>query len=143
MSTSNFRFVIILSFAILFLSCKTHYQSFRSQFNEIYVNQFKLTYTKQLLKKSYNNSAQINSVLTEDRSGFTEPILTDEDYRFIDSITTIEANKIKIDSTESIGRVAEGGEGKHVLAFLIQRLESTNLNRTIKSHCKTAKSKAF
>lgn len=142
MTTSNFRYTI-LSIVILFFGCKTHSHSFRSQFKEIYVSQFKLTYTEQLLKKSYNNSVHINSVLIEDKSGFTEPILTDVDYRYIDSITTIEANKIKIDSAESFGRVAEGAEGKHVLSFLVQRLESTDLNRMIKSRCRTAKSKAF
>jgi hypothetical protein len=142
MSNSNFKFSILL-FSILFVGCKPHYQSFRSQFKEIYENQFKLTYTKQLLKKSYNNSIHINSILTEDRSGFTEPILTQEDYRFIDSITTIEVNKIKIDSTESIGRVAEGGEGKHIISFLINRIESGDLNKIIKSRCRVAKSKAF
>ena len=142
MTTSNFKYIII-SFVILCFGCKTDYYSFRSQFKKIYVNQFKLTYTRQLLTKSYNNSAHINSIIVEDKSGFTEPILTDVDYRYIDSITTIEANKIKIDSAESIGRVAEGSEGKHALSFLIQRLESTDLNRIIKSRCKTAKSKAF
>ena len=142
MTTSNFRYAII-SFVIVCFGCKTHYHSVRSQFKEIYVSQFKLTYTRQLLKKSYNNSVHINSVLIEDKSGFTEPILTDVDYRYIDSITTIEANKIKIDSAESFGRVAEGAEGKHVLSFLVQRLESTDLNRIIKSRCRTAKSKDF
>jgi hypothetical protein len=142
MSTSNFRFVI-LSFSVLYLGCKPHYQSSKSQFKEIYVNQFKLIYAKQLLRKSYNNSVPINTVLKDDRSGYVEPILTDEDYKYIDSITTVEANKIKIDSIESIGRVAEGAEGKHVLGFLIQRLESTELNRIVKRRCKKAKANAF
>ncbi|WP_395067141.1 hypothetical protein [Flavobacterium sp.] len=128
---------------ILFVGCKPLSHSFRSQFKEIYVNQFKLTYAKQLLKKSYNNSVNINSILYEDKSGFTEPILTINDYNYIDSITTIETNKIKIDSTESIGRVAEGAEGKHILSFLFRRIESTELNKTIKRRCKIAKSIAF
>ena len=142
MSISNFKISIIL-FAILFVSCKSNYKSFQSQFKEIYVNQFKLTYTKQLLKKSYNNSMQINSILIEDRSGFTEPILTEKDYNYIDSITTSEANKIKIDSTESIGRVAEGAEGKHILSFLLTRIESAEFNKIIKSRYRIAKSLAF
>lgn len=142
MSISNFKISIIL-FAILFVSCKSNYQSFRSQFKEIYVNQFKLTYTKQLLKKSYNNSMQINSILIEDRSGFTEPILTEKDYNYIDSITTSDVNKIKIDSTQSIGRVAEGAEGKHILSFLLTRIESAELNKIIKSRYRIAKSLAF
>ncbi len=141
MANSNFKFSILL-FAFLFISCKSNYKSFESQFKEIYVNQFKLIYTKQLLKKSYNNSVHINSILVEDRSGFTEKILTEKDYNFIDSITTIEANKIKIDSTESIGRVAEGAEGKPILSFLLSRIESAELNNIIKSHYKIAKSLA-
>ncbi len=139
MSNSNSKFSIIL-FVILFVSCKSNYKSFESQFKEIYVNQFKLTYTKQLLKKSYNNSIHINSILIEDRSGFTEPILTEKDYKYIDSITTTEANKIKIDSIESIGRVAEGAEGKHILSFLLTRIESSEFNKIIKSRYRIAKS---
>ena len=141
MSNSNSKFSIIL-FVILFVSCKSNYKSFGSQFKEIYVNEFKLTYTKQLLKKSYNNSIHINSILIEDRSGFTEPILTEKDYKYIDSITTTEANKIKIDSIESIGRVAEGAEGKHILSFLLTRIESAELNKIIKSRYRIAKSLA-
>lgn len=86
---------------------------------------------------------QINSILIEDRSGFTEPILTEKDYNYIDSITTSDVNKIKIDSTQSIGRVAEGAEGKHILSFLLTRIESAELNKIIKSRYRIAKSLAF
>ena len=142
MSTSNFKLSILL-FVILVIGCKPKFYSFECQFKEIYMNQFKLVYTKQLLKKSYNNSVSINLILNEDKSGFTEPILTQEDYIYIDSITTIEAKKIKIDSTESIGKVAEGAEGKHILSYLIAKIENNDFNKLIKKRSRIAKSKTF
>ena len=142
MGTSNFKLSILL-LVILLIGCKPKHYSFQSQFKEIYSNQFKLTYTKQLLKKSYNNSISINLILNDDKSGFTEPILTQEDYVYIDNLTTIEAKKIKIDSTESIGKVAEGSEGKHTLSYLISRIENDDFNKLIKKRSRIAKLKTF
>ena len=77
-----------------------------------------------MLLKSYNNSKTIQEIIKLDHSGFTEPILTMEDYKLIDSLTAVDNQIMKIDSTNSIGKVAEGAEGKHPLGFILNKIES-------------------
>jgi hypothetical protein len=82
------------------------------QFKSIYLDQFKLTYTRKLLQTGFNYSASIKSILEADPIGFTEPILSKSDYQLIDSLV-FEDNLFMIDdSTNRIGKVAEGAEGK-------------------------------
>ena len=52
--------------------------------------------------------------------GLLEPVLTEDDYYLIDSIISLDNLKMKSDSINRIGRVAEGAEGKHVLAYLYE-----------------------
>lgn len=107
------------------LKCKTAHSSTsqKTMYKSIYIDQFKLTYFRQLLTKSYNNSKAIKEVISSDHSGFTEPILTTDDYRLIDSLTTFDNDKIKIDSTEG-NRRAEGAQGKRPLGFILDKLKS-------------------
>lgn len=91
---------------------------------DIYVDQFKLTYFRMFLKKSYNNSKAVQEIIAQDHSGFTEPVLSMQDLKFIDSLTNHDYSILKTDSASSIGRVAEGAEGKHPLGFIIHKLES-------------------
>ena len=105
---------------------KTHF--LRKEYKSIYIDQFKLTYFRQLLIKGYNNSKAIQEIIKFDHSGFTEPILTLDDYKLIDSLTTVVGKKMQIDSTNSIGRVAEGAEGKHPLGFILYNLTSKCLD---------------
>jgi hypothetical protein len=95
----------------------------------IYIEQFKLTYFRKFLLKSYNNSKAIQETISLDHSGFTEPILTQEDYKLIDSLTTLDNKAMQMDSVNRIGRVAEGVEGKQPLAFILTKLESKWLDR--------------
>lgn len=90
----------------------------------IYVNQFKLAYVRQVLVKAYNNSDCIQHMIKFDKSGFHEPVLTRADDELIDSLTTQDETKMELDSANSIGRVAEGAEGKHPLGFILDKLES-------------------
>jgi hypothetical protein len=92
-----------------------------------------------LLIKSYNNSNDIQNIINLDRSGFTEPILTSKDYKLIDSLTTADNIKLTTDSTSSIGKVAEGTEGKHILGYVLMRLESKWLDSLAKKRYKSAK----
>ena len=96
----------------------------KAMYKSIYLDQFKLTYVRKLLIKGFNNSEAIQSIIHFDRSEFTEPILTMEDLQLIDSLTTIDNLKMKMDSTNTIGRVAEGAEGKHPLAYILNRFTS-------------------
>ena len=59
-------------------------------YKSIYIDQFKLTYFRQILSKGYNNSKAIQEIISSDHSGFTEPILTEDDYKLIDSLTTVD-----------------------------------------------------
>lgn len=76
------------------------------QMQEIYVDEFKLTYFQMLLKKSYNNSNSVQEIIMQDHSHFTEPVLSLADYNYIDSLTTLDNASLKADSANTIGRVA-------------------------------------
>jgi hypothetical protein len=118
----------LISFIALFISivglqCKATHDatSKRAMYKAIYTDQFKLTYFRQILTKSYNYSNAVQEIINSDHSGFTEPTLTDDDYKLIDSLTTADNDKIKIDSIEGNRRV-EGAQGKRPLQFILDRL---------------------
>ncbi len=92
-------------------------------YKSIYIDQFKLTYFRQILVKSHNNSKAIQEIINSDHSAFTEPILTEDDYKLIDSLTTADNEKMKIDSTQG-NRRAEGAQGKRPLGFILDRLNN-------------------
>lgn len=96
----------------------------RAMYKSIYIDQFKLVYFRQMLVKGYNNSKAIQEIIQLDHSGFTEPILTLDDYKLIDSIATADNLQMQIDSARSLGRVAEGAEGKHPLGVILGKLNS-------------------
>jgi len=130
--------IILCVFLILFLnSCKTS-QSSKSQrkmMKGIYVEKFKLIYIREFLTKNYNNSIDIKL----DCSGFSEPILTMEDYKIIDSLTTVDSIKLSADAINSIGRVAEGGGGKDISICLLEKIESKWLDSLARKRYKYAK----
>jgi len=107
----------------------------KQEFKAIYVNQFKLTYFRQFLAKSYNNSNAVQEIINDDHSGFTEPILTADDYQLIDSLTMIDNEYLKVDSTEG-DRRAEGAQGKRPLGFIMQKLTGKWLDSLAKQRLK-------
>ena len=131
----------LTTISLFFTSCETPQSSTsrKTMFKEIYVDQFKLVYLRSLLIKSYNNSNDIQNIIKLDKSGFTEPILTSDDYKLIDSLTMIDNTKLTTDSTNSIGTVAEGAEGKHILGYVVKKLESRWLDSLAKKRYKYAK----
>ncbi len=64
--------------------------------------------------------------------------MTEDDYNFIDSITRIDNQKMQSDSANSIGRVAEGAEGKHILGFILSRVSSKCLDSLANKRYKNA-----
>lgn len=123
--------------AIVTFSCESTRKaaSQKEQLKAIYLDQFKLTYFRQLLAKSYNNSNAIQEIIGADHSGFTEPILTADDHHLIDSLTTIDNNYLKVDSTEG-NRRAEGAQGKRPLGFIMQKLTGKWLDSLAKRRLK-------
>jgi hypothetical protein len=107
----------------------------KEQLKAIYLDQFKLTYFRQLLAKSYNSSEAVREIIVADHSGFTEPILTAEDHHLIDSLTTLDNEYLKIDSTAG-NRRAEGAQGKRPLGFIMQKLTGKWLDSLAKRRLK-------
>ena len=115
----------LLMLAIACSSCKSLSESTtrKKEFKHIYLNQFRLAYFRQLLTKSYNYSAAINQIVDADHSGFTEAILTEQDWHLIDSLTTLDNRFLQIDSANGVHR-AEGAQGKRPLGYIMDKLRS-------------------
>ena len=130
MMKANFFLLGCLYLALLILpSCKTApIPNEDSQWKSIYIEQFKLTYLRALLSKSYNKSKAIQEVINTDNSGFTEPVLTDDDHKLIDSLTTTDYERMRVDSIEGNKR-AEGSQGKRPLQFVIAKLSDQSLEK--------------
>jgi hypothetical protein len=129
----------------LFVQCRTIRENRRQikQFKSIYLDQFKLTYTRLLLQAGFNNSTLIKSILDTDPQGFTESILSKSDYQLIDSLVFEDNLIMNNDSTNRIGVVAEGAEGKHVLSYLIKKYERKWIDSIAKVRYKTLGVKKF
>jgi hypothetical protein len=125
MTSRNIFLCFILLAIISGLHCKGSHSltSNDREFKAIYIDQFKLTYFRQLLKKSYNNSNAIQEIIENDHSGFTEPMLTIDDYKLIDSLTKLDNIQLVSDSTDG-NRRAEGAQGKRPLGFIMGKLRS-------------------
>jgi hypothetical protein len=139
-TTKSILFSFLLIITLTTISCdstrRTH--SPKAQYKEIYLDQFKLTYFRQLLIKSYNNSNAVQEIVRADHSGFTEPILTEDDYRLIDSLTTIDNQHLIADSTQGHRR-AEGAQGKRPLGYIKDRLTSKWLDSLAKQRLKISR----
>ena len=104
---------------------------------EIYLSEFKMTYFKDILRKGFNNNIGYNNAVKIDNSHFAEPILSTEDIKYIDSLTTVGNQFMVSDSLQSIGRRAEGAEGKLVFNYALERYNSKWLDSISKQHLKT------
>ena len=133
----RFIYFIFLLASLLGLQCKStlHSTAQKASYKSIYIDQFKLTYFKKILIKSYNNSKAIQEIIHADHSGFTEPLLTEDDYKLIDSLTTADNENLKIDSTEG-NRRAEGAQGKRPLGFILDRFKTQEIDRIAKKRYK-------
>ncbi|MEO6720210.1 MAG: hypothetical protein ABIN67_07575 [Ferruginibacter sp.] len=130
MTTKNTIIYFTFLFALLFVpGCETTHNlpSQKAMYKNIYVDQFKLIYFRKILIKSYNNSGAIQEIIKSDNSGFTESILTEADYKLIDSLTTADNENLKADSTQG-NRRAEGSQGKRPLKYILDKLNSNWLD---------------
>jgi hypothetical protein len=130
-------YFIFFATSITYSACDTtrRTQSLKAQYKAIYIDQFKLTYLRKLMVKGYNNSTAVREIINADHSGFTEPILTEEDYLLIDSLTTIDNQYLIADSTDGRRR-AEGSQGKRPLGYIMDKLGSKWLDSLAKRRLK-------
>ncbi|MCA0383111.1 MAG: hypothetical protein LCH58_13170 [Bacteroidetes bacterium] len=137
MQTRTVIYFFLLASYLIGTSCEStrRTSSLKRQYKEIYINQFKLTYFRQLLIKSYNNSSAVREIIYTDHSGFTEPILNKNDYTLIDSLTTLDNQRLVADSIEGHRR-AEGAEGKRPLSLVMDKLSSKWLDSLAKRQLK-------
>ena len=138
-TTRPFIYSILLTTLFITVSCEStrRTQSLKAQYKDIYLDQFKLTYFKKLLIKSYNNSNAVREIINADHSGFTEPILTEDDYKLIDSLTTLDNQLLLADSTEGHRR-AEGAQGKRPLGYIMGKLKSKSLDSLARQRLKVS-----
>lgn len=138
MTTRTAIYFFLLTISLISTSCEStrRTSSLKRQYKEIYIDQFKLTYFRQLLIKSYNNSSAVREIIYTDHSGFTEPILNEEDYKLIDSLTTVDNKHLVADSTEG-NRRAEGAQGKRPLGFIMDKLSGKWLDSLAKQRLKS------
>jgi hypothetical protein len=139
------QLAIFLFLMFFFVQCRTMKENRTEikQFKSTYLYQFKLTYTRKLLQAGFNQSAAINNILETDPKGFTERILSDADYKLIDSLVYRDNQIMMTDSTNRIGMVAEGAEGKNVIEYLIDKYESKWIDSVAKVRYKTLGVKKF
>jgi hypothetical protein len=136
-TTRPFIYSILLTILLVTISCEStrRTSSLNAQYKDTYLHQFKLAYFRQLLIKSYNNSSSVREIIGADHSGFTEPILTEADYKLIDSLTTVDKQYIIADSTDGSQR-AEGAQGKRPLGYIMTKLTSDWLDSLAKRRLK-------
>jgi hypothetical protein len=85
------------------------------------------------LKKGFNSDTGYLQATRIDRSNFTEPILSKDDLKLIDSITFIDNQKMVTDSIQSIINRAEGAVGKQVFKYSLDRYQSRWLDSIAKN----------
>ena len=129
---------LLLTLILVLVHCRTTQSkaSLLKEYKAIYIRQFRTVYFQKILKEGFNQSAAINEMISSDRSLFTEPILTWEDLRLIDSLVSTDNAKMRGDSISRIGKIAEGAEGKHVLGFVMDRLRSNYIDSIAKTRYK-------
>ncbi len=126
--------LLALIFILVFISCGSTKED--RQLKEVYILEFKTTYFKDLLRKGFNNNKGYSDAVRIDHSHFTEPILSTQDYKYIDSLTTIGNKFMATDSLESYGRRAEGAEGKIVFYYALEKYNSKWLDSICKKRFK-------
>lgn len=133
--------IYILISYVLLTSCKIQYGSkqYYHQMRESYLYAFKMNYFQRLLLEGFNRSDEIKNILILDRSGYGEPILSNQDIKITDSLVKIDNEIMVQDSLNSIGRVGEGAQGKHVFAYALYRYQGKWLDSLAKERYKIYK----
>ena len=120
-------FLLILFFSLI--NCgRYNSPTARKQMKKIYLSEFEMRYFKSLLLTAYNNSQSIKNILENDTSSFTEPILSLDDLKIIDSLVKADNKILIMDSINSYVQKAEGAQGKAVFYFALKKYNSNWLD---------------
>lgn len=107
------------------MGCKPSYEAiYQKQMKEAYINNFKLIYFVKLFDIGFNYPQEIMEKFKKDGSGYSEPLLSEEDYQLVNRLVEIDNQKMISDSIQRIGAVAEGAQGKNVLSFSLAKYNS-------------------
>jgi len=133
----NIFSISLLLTVVVIIACRSGRlpKSSELQYENVYKEQFRLTYFRQLLLKAYNHSDAVTELLSQDHSGFAEPVLAESDYRFIDSLVSIDNEILVADSLQSFRR-AEGAGGKRPLGYIMNRIKGNWLDSLARSRMK-------
>jgi hypothetical protein len=124
----------VIIFFILLSGCITNKEAiYNKQMKVAFIEEFKIKYFKKLLNEAYNGSDEIKTVLHNDQSGFSEPILSLRDINLIDSFVKIDNHILVLDSIKRIGNAPEGAKGKRALGFALLKYESKWLDSLAKA----------
>lgn len=137
-----FKTISFLGFFLILISiysCLSSRERFlKKQYKEIYIEEFKMTYFDAILRAAFNNSKEINDVINSDNHHYPESILSLEERQLIDSFARIHNKLLVTDSLNRIGRVAEGGEGKHVWYFVLEKMQGHWLDSLARKQYKSS-----
>ena len=129
--------ILKVSLCLFLLNCtSTKTNTYNQQMKQAFIFDFKITYFKKLLVEGFNKTDAIKSIVKQDQSGFGEIILSQNDYDLLDSLVKIDNEFMRKDSLNRIGRVAEGAQGKRVLAYALSKYESKWLDTLAKARSK-------
>ena len=125
-------------FCLFLVGCETQHIQERNnnQIRDSYLYAFKINYFKKSLIEGFNNSEEIIAVMARDKSGYGEPILSNEDERMIDSFVKIDNRVMIQDSLNRVGKVSEGAQGKHTITYALSRFQSKWLDSLAKERYK-------
>ena len=119
------RYLVITILTFLFGCKQNDIKTERhTSMKTLYTDEFKLVYFEELLKKGFNSDKGYLQATSIDRSHFTEPMLSPDDFKLIDSITFQDNQKMVLDSIQSVLTRAEGAVGKQVFKYTLDQFQS-------------------
>ncbi len=101
--------------------------SWDQHMKKAYINDVKLVYFRDCLQNGFDNEA-IKELNRIDRSIMTDGVLGISLYKKLDSLSKLTAQRMIQDSINSVGRVAEGAEGKSVYRSCLRDYNSAWLD---------------
>lgn len=126
-------------FIPLLIGCSTSSQnSWNQHMKEAYISDVKQVYFRDCLKHGFDNE-EIRKLNRIDRSIMTDGVLGVSLYEKLDSLSKLTAQRMIQDSINSVGRVAEGAEGKSVYGSCLREYNSAWLDSLARKEWKKSR----